>query len=91
MFYVTMKKIESTHKNLRTDEVKGLTPELPQVGKHFFMYSNEVLTPDTNIRYIYTSPVRDMRSNDDEIVFRTENSVYTLSEVRNTAVDEMKT
>ena len=81
MFSITMTKVESTHKNLRTDVVKGLAPELPQIGKHFFMYSNEVLTPDTSIRYVYTSLIQDVKEKDNEIVFRTENSVYVLSNI----------
>jgi len=58
-----------------------LAPELPQISKHFFMYSNEVLTPDTSIRYVYTSLIQDVKEKDNEIVFRTENSVYVLSNI----------
>lgn len=85
MYYATLKRIESNHNNVRTDTVDGLIPELPVVGKPFFMYSEEVLTPDTNIRSIYTfSEVVEVKFNEEngDIVFRTQNSLYAITNVR---------
>lgn len=76
MLYVTLKKIESTHENLRTDDVTGVTHTLPEVGKSFFMYAKALEEGD--VRYIHTSPVQEVRMVEDEIVFKTENSVYSL-------------
>jgi hypothetical protein len=87
MFYVTLNKIESTHNNLRTDVVTGLTPRLPVVGEQFFMYSNEVLTENTNTRFIRTSKIESIKASDDgrEIIFRTQNSLYTLTSIEPTS------
>jgi hypothetical protein len=83
MYYATLKKIESTHNNVRTDTVKGLVPEMPTTGKPFFMYSSEVLTPGTNLRHIYTTEIKEVTVNEEngDIVFRTENSLYVLTSI----------
>jgi hypothetical protein len=76
MMYVTLKRIESNHSNLRTDEVSGIAHSLPTVGKRFFMYAEALEEGD--VRYINTSAVQDVQSVEDEIVFKTENSLYSL-------------
>lgn len=83
MYYCTLKKIESTHNNLRTEVVQGLVPELPVVGKSLFMYSKEILTPNTNVRHILTSRIKEVTISDKngDIVFRTENSLYELTNI----------
>lgn len=82
MYYITLNKIESTHKNLRTDVVNGVAPELPVVGQRFFMYSDEVLTEATNVRHIYTSVIASVDNQGDDIIFKTENSLYMLSNIK---------
>jgi hypothetical protein len=84
MYYVTLTKIESTHNNLRTNEVNGLAVELPVVGSAFFMYSSEILTEGTNVRHIHTSEIKDVKSDMEtgEIVFRTQNSLYALTNIK---------
>ena len=83
MYYVTLTKIESTHKNLRTNVVNGMAPELPVTGQPFFMYSDEVLTEGTNVRHIYTSIVVSVDNEaSDDIVFKTQNSLYALSNIK---------
>lgn len=84
MYHATLKKIESNHNNLRTDMVSGLVPALPVVGAQFFMYSNEALTPGAVGRYIYTSQIQEVRLDlmTGETIFRTENSLYSLTGVR---------
>lgn len=76
VMYVTLKKIESNHNNLRTDEVSGIAHTLPTVGKPFFMYAKALEEGD--VRYIHTSPVAEVRTLENEIVFKTENSIYSL-------------
>ena len=78
MIYITLKKIESTHKNLRTDEVKGGCYYLPEVGSRFAMYTDKPLDPDMDMRFVYTSVVQEVRTVEDEIVFKTENSIYSI-------------
>jgi hypothetical protein len=84
MYYVTLKKIESTHSNVRTDQINGLATELPVVGQQFFMYSSEVLTEGTNVRHIHTSEIKDVKvdAQTGEIVFRTQNSLYALTNIK---------
>ena len=78
MFNVSLKKIESFHSNLRTPEVTGTTFEFPQVGASFFMYTDAL--EDGDIRFINTSVVKEVRElSDGEIVFKTQNSTYSLS------------
>lgn len=79
MFKVTLKKIESSHNNLRTDEIEGMTLSMPELDKTFFMYTESSFTPDAT-RFILTSPVKEMRSlSENEILFKTLNSVYVLT------------
>jgi len=86
MKYVTLKKIESMHENLRTDEVVGMTPNMPTVGNAFFMYADP-LDPEAkvdgvpvNARYIHTSIVQEVTEHKNgEISFKTANSVYSLT------------
>jgi hypothetical protein len=84
MFYATLNKVESTHNNLRTNTVNGLVPELPEVGGRLFMYSSEVLTPNTNMRHIYTSIIQEIKVDEatGDMTIRTENSLYMLTNIR---------
>lgn len=74
---VTLKRIESTHQNLRTDEVKGIAHNAPNINDRFFMYAEALEEGD--VRHVMTSPVRDIWTNGEEIIFKTENSVYSLT------------
>ena len=78
MKYITLKKIESTHSNLRTDEVVGMTSALPKVGESFFMYTDKPLDPQMSMRAIRTSIVQEVKIVEDEIVFKTVNSMYSI-------------
>lgn len=81
MYTITLKKIESTHNNLRTEEVLGLAPQLPKEGKQFFMYTNP-LDPEKDLRYVHTSTVSSVNYTEEgTIVFRTNNSLYELSNI----------
>jgi len=86
MKYIKLKKIESMHGNLRTDEVTGMTPNMPTVGNAFFMYADpldagaEVDGIPVVARYIHTSIVQEVTEHKDgEISFKTANSIYTLN------------
>lgn len=86
MKYVILKKIESMHKNLRTDEITGMTLNMPTVGNTFFMYADPLDTDakvngvSVNTRYIHTSIVQEViEHKNGEISFKTANSVYTLN------------
>lgn len=78
MPYVTLKKIESSHDNLRTDEVYGFATLMPEEGSGFMMFSKS-LTGDDLARVIKTSKITSVENvGDDEIVFRTQNSTYLI-------------
>lgn len=72
-------KIVSTHNNLRTNDMVGVTPQIPEVGK-FFSIFGESLSFKGGMRAITTTLVQE--SNFDSatktFTFKTENSTYTL-------------
>lgn len=81
MYTVNLRKIESTHENLRTDTVVGLAPNLPQRGKQSFMYS-EPLNKESDLRYIHTSIVKKVKFTENgSIVLWTQNSIYELTNI----------
>ncbi len=77
MFKVKLTKIESSHKNLRTDIVEGLTESMPVVDQDFVMFA-EALEPGGTIRYIRTSPVKEVTEDRNGLSFKTNNSSYRL-------------
>ena len=81
MYDLTLKKLESTHNNLRTDEVQGLAPELPVVGKRFFMYADPI-NPIASQRYINTSSVKEIQRKGEDLIVKTENSTYILFDIK---------
>jgi hypothetical protein len=74
---VRLSRIESNHKNLRTDFVDGWANDLPVVGRRF-----QMTAPPLEIghfRFIWTTPVRELNSlGESTYQFRTENSLYEL-------------
>lgn len=80
MIIVTLRKVMSTHSNLRTDEVVGQANALPVVGEGFIMFADS-LEVKGGTRYIRTTPVvtvwneTGVRSTH----FRTANSTYELT------------
>lgn len=77
MYNVLLTKIESTHKNLRTDEVYGVCEKLPKKGEGFRMYSQGLWIKD-GVRLVTTSPVGTVLRDGDVMHFKTENSTYRL-------------
>lgn len=79
MFKINLEKFESTNTNLRTKTVLGQTDELPEVN-HTFVMMAESLTPGGTFRYIETSLVKEIVSQDDKVIrFKTENSTYQIN------------
>jgi hypothetical protein len=77
MWKVELHKIKSNHQNLRTDIVEGFCYSLPKVGEGFTMFGKGL---EFGMRSVYTTEVQELTVLVDEyiILFRTENSVYTL-------------
>lgn len=70
---VRLTRLESSHRNLRTDSVEGDAPRLPKVG-HRFSMAAAPLDPAADIRLIETSPVFELVPGG----FKTMNSHYQL-------------
>jgi hypothetical protein len=68
---IRIKKIESTHDNLRTDEVEGDALFPPQEGQRFVMYA-EPIVPLASFRMVTTSRVTDVYATH----FKTLHSTY---------------
>jgi hypothetical protein len=88
LYHVTLKKIESNHNNLRTNEITGVCHKLPEVGGNFILLSTEVLTPGTNMRRVTTSEITEVRFVENDIVFKTQNSLYSLTIIE--GIDDTK-
>jgi hypothetical protein len=70
-------KVESTHNNIRTDEIVGDFMELPKIGYGFVMYAPP-LDPEYVSRVLRTTPVKSIEPGDGHILFKTMNSTYRL-------------
>ena len=72
-------RINSSHKNLRTDEIEGLFQEIPVVGQRFRI-AGEPLDKASSVRLVITSPVEEVRLHPEKgsLEFWTGNSHYGL-------------
>ncbi len=78
MFKALLTKVESNHTNLRTNEMEGLTADLPEVGKEFLIFGKS-LTEGLSTRMIHTTVIKEIEKNsEDEMTFKTQNSTYKL-------------
>lgn len=79
MLKVKLKKIESTHNNLRTNEIEGKTTHIPEVG-HPFQIFGESLTEGNDFRCVTTTEVKESEYKEDSRIFtfKTLNSLYEL-------------
>jgi hypothetical protein len=68
-FKVKMSRIESSHQNLRTDEIEGYASSLPLVGENFILLSKGL---EVGVRVVRTTPVTELRDSS----FKTQNSTY---------------
>lgn len=76
-YKVLLTKIESSHTNLRTPTVEGLTLELPVVEKNFSL-SAAPLTPGAIVRRIDTTAIQEVVQEGSVYTFRTLNSTYKV-------------
>ena len=77
VYYALLTKIDSNHSNLRTNEVEGVTGNLPEVGKSFTL-AGESLTEGADVRIISTTEIKSVDIKYNTIVFKTKNSTYQL-------------
>lgn len=74
----TLRRIESSHDNLRTETVEGYYFLPPTEGFTFCFYAKS-LEADEGIRIVMTTPVVEIvREDEVGTVFRTANSVYEV-------------
>lgn len=74
----TLFRLQSNHKNLRTDEVEGqVVNGLPTVG-HPFILVGKSLTPGMDARLVETTPVQSVEGEGNSFTFETQNSKYQL-------------
>lgn len=79
MLKVKLKKIESTHNNLRTDEIEGHTTHIPEVGHGFVLFAPPL--EYGNMRTVFTTPAKEVSwvETDRKFLFQTQNSKYELT------------
>ena len=78
MFKCKLIKVKSDPGGLRTDEVIGSAAKVPEVGFVFQMMSKP-LTEGTDVRFIETNIVKDVKKDGNSYLFRTNSeSVYKL-------------
>lgn len=74
---VQFTRIESNHQNLRTNEMLGRAPEMPEVGKELYLFG-ESLTNYMGTRLIRTTEIKDVQLKDGVYRFTTQNSTYEM-------------
>jgi hypothetical protein len=77
LYGVKLTKIESNHKNLRTDTVEGVTEMLPTVGESFILIGKP-LTEGAIFRTVFTTEIQFVERMGNEIMFKTRNSTYKV-------------
>ncbi len=77
-FEVKLTRLASNNANLRTPTIKGVTADLPVVGKSFVLVG-ESLTPGGLFRLIETSVVTEVSMHGQGMGFKTMNSEYDLT------------
>lgn len=89
MLPVKLTKIESTHTNLRTNEMIGKTGSIPEV-KYNIQVFGESLTEGKNMRVIETTEIKESTYDKatKTFVFKTQNSTYSLEILDKSLSDE---
>ncbi len=75
---VRLRRIRSSHTNLRTNEVIGECRSLPELGSRFIMTAKPLQNPKANFRLIYSTPIQAIEWSGNTVRFVTENSTYEL-------------
>lgn len=75
MFKGTFFKIKSSHGNLRTEKIEGVTQELPVVGNCFYLQGKGL---EFGARFVHTTPIYFCTQLEDTFLFKTVNSTYVF-------------
>ena len=76
MYEVTLRKVKGGSA-IRTDETVGRCHRLPAIGESFEMFS-EPLDKNACVRWLTTSTVQNITSEDSDMLIETRNSTYRL-------------
>lgn len=82
MTKATLIKVQSTHNNLRTDEIEGRFADPPTLG-HSFGFFADPLDETMDIRVVTTSRVQSVQQTEEGFIFSTLNSTYYLKLAEN--------
>lgn len=78
MIPVILKRVMSSHNNLRTPEVKGFITEKPAINKEILLFA-EPINPQASGRMIRTTKIKNIRSVSDKVILcDTRNSTYEI-------------
>jgi len=86
-----LEKINSSHKNLRTNTMKGVFEDFPKVGEQFVILGEGL---EFGNRMIFTTPIKEIadhgrnQDNFDFMVFTTENSTYKITVLEEIAEED---
>ena len=80
-YQVILEKVRSTHSNLRTNIVEGITTELPKKGD-FFTVIGAPVVQNAIARAVTTTEVQNVEQMGNEYIFHTLNSTYKLTVVK---------
>lgn len=76
-YKVRFQKISNNHNRLRSDDIEGVTNELPTEGKSFVFFGKGL---EFGTRVVNTSPVKIVLQKDDEYILHTESgSIYQVN------------
>ena len=80
MYNARLTKIESNHKNLRTNSMEGEISDLPKIGFPLIIVNDKPLDPKAgDSRMIWTTNIVEInKKSDEEYEFKTQNSTYKL-------------
>jgi hypothetical protein len=70
MYYCKISVIEALNKDKNT--YNGMTPELPAIGKAFFMYV------EGSKKYLYTEVIIDLFEKENETIIKTPSVIYSF-------------
>ena len=87
MLRVKLTKIESTHTNLRTNEMEGRTGSIPEVGHDIRIFGEGI---EFGMRMIHTTEVKESTFDKETKIFtfKTQNSTYSLEVLDKDMSDE---
>lgn len=76
-YVVKLTKLSDNQNSLRTNEVEGISDELPVIGRPFRLVANPIVE-GADARLVITSEIKNIEKTENQYVFNTLNSQYKL-------------